>query len=295
MNFPIDYDYPLFRPPSEGNSVIFQVTYGCSWNNCKFCEMYKTKSFRIKSEEQIANEISRFKNQSNFPVKIFLADGDSFILSPKKLHNIIEKLNAAFPKIQRISAYALPKNINSKTIEELKLLREAGIKILYIGVESGDDELLKLINKGETYNSTLDALLKLKAAGIKSSVMFLNGLGGKKYTEQHAENSAKIITASQPDFFSTLVLSFPFGEEHYSSQLDGNYVRMSQTDLFKELYTMIDKSKLENSIFRSDHASNYLILKGILSRDKDSMLEKLNKAINKDSDIRLREEWQRGL
>lgn len=295
MSFPIDYEYPLFRPPSEANSIIFQVTSGCSWNNCKFCEMYKTKSFKIKSEEQIIEEISRFKGLTNLPVKIFLADGDSFILSPKKLHKIIDNLNSAFPKVQRISAYALPKNINSKSIEELKLLREAGIKILYIGVESGDDELLRIINKGETYNSTLDALLKLKAAGIKSSVMFLNGLGGKKYTEQHAENSAKIITASQPVFFSTLVLSFPFGEEHYSSQLNSDYIRMSQTDLFKELYTMIDKSILENTIFRSDHASNYLILKGILSRDKDSMLEKLNKAINNDKDIRLREEWQRGL
>jgi radical SAM superfamily enzyme YgiQ (UPF0313 family) len=295
MNYPIDYDYPLFRPPSEGNSVIFQATYGCSWNNCTFCEMYKTKKFKVKSEQTLYAEIEKFKGKFESPVKIFLADGDSFVLSYKKLSAIVTELKKSFPKIQRIGAYALPKNILSKSLDELKSLQEQGVKILYIGVESGDDDLLKMVNKGETYNSTLDALLLLKEAGIKSSVMILNGLGGLNYSHQHAENSAKLLKASQPEFFSTLVLSFPFGENHYTKQFPGEYKAMSIIELLKELRIMIEESMLKSSIFRCDHASNYLALKGVLSKDKEKILNTIDNAVSNPTNAKFREEWQRGL
>lgn len=295
MYYPIDYDYPLFRPPSEGHSIIFQITKGCSWNRCIFCEMYKTKNFKVKSFEVIKNEIESFKGLVNNPVKIFLADGDAFILSTEKLLKIIDVIKSVFPKIQRISAYALPKNINSKSNEELKQLYDAGLKLLYIGLESGDDELLKIVNKGETFNSSLDAMLKLKLSGIKSSVMILNGLGGKNYSTQHAENSIILLNKSQPEYFSTLVLSFPYGESKYRELFGSNYESMQINDLLKELLIMIKKSELENSIFRSDHASNYLVLKGILNKDKGNLIETITKSLSGDNDIKFREEWQRGL
>ena len=165
--------------------------------------------------------------------------------------------------------------------------------MLYVGVESGDDEILKMVNKGETYNSTIDGMLKAKEAGIKSSVMILNGLGGLNYTEQHAVNSAKIVNKLQPDFLSTLVLSFPFGIDKYKDAFNGEYIEMDTEKLLQELKLFIENTKLDSTVFRSDHASNYLVLKGGLSRDKDKFLKQINYALQ-NPDI-LRHEWMRGL
>ncbi len=292
-SLPIDYDEPVFRPPSEGNSLILQVTLGCSWNKCAFCEMYSTKKFKIRSEEEVFNEIDTVALENNNIRRIFLADGDSMVLSSNKLLRILKKLNEAFPKIQRISAYALPKNINNKSVEELKEIKEAGLKLIYVGVETGDDELLKIINKGETFNSTIDGILKAKQAGIRSSVMILTGLGGKKYSNQHAINSAEILNKIQPEFASCLVLSFPFGVKHYKKRFPDEFIELNKEGLLKELKTFIEHTELDSTVFRSDHASNYLILKGGLSRDKDKFLKQIDYAI--ENPRSLRKEWMRGL
>ncbi|MFC2111533.1 radical SAM protein, partial [Bacteroidota bacterium] len=260
---PISYDEPLFRPPSEGNSSIIQITLGCSWNKCAFCEMYSTKKFKVRKEEDVFKDIETLARVNPLSRKVFLADGNAMVLSTNKLLRILEKVNSSFPKVNRISAYALPGDIIPKSHEELKELREAGLKLIYVGIESGDDELLKIINKNETFNTTVEGLNKSKAAGIESSVMILMGLGGKEYSEQHAINSAKVLNETQPHFASTLVLSFPFGEEHYNKKFNGNYVSMSTLDLLKEMEVFLKNTELESTIFRSDHASNYLILKGI--------------------------------
>jgi len=188
--FPIQYDEPIFRPPSEAYSLIIQVTHGCSWNKCAFCEMYTSKKFKVRSEEDVFKEIEKVSIYSKDIRKIFLADGNAMVLSTAKLLRLLNKLNDTFPKLNRISAYAIAKDLENKSVEELKELYDAGLKLLYVGIETGDDELLKLINKGETYDSTVRNLLKAKEAGIKSSVMIINGLGGKKYSEQHAIHSA---------------------------------------------------------------------------------------------------------
>ncbi|MFH2141478.1 MAG: radical SAM protein [Bacteroidota bacterium] len=290
---PIRYNEPLFRPPSEAYSLILQVTLGCSWNKCTFCEMYKTKDFRVRKEEEIIAEIEAVAKTGMDIRKIFLADGDAMVLSTSKLLRILNAIKERFPKVQRVSAYALPKNINNKSTEELKEIVEAGLKLVYVGVESGDEEVLKLVNKGETFNSTIDGLLKAKSAGLKSSVMILTGLGGKKFSEQHAINSAKILNATQPEFASTLVLSFPFGVKHFKKQFIGEYEELSVIELLKELKMFIEHTELESTVFRSDHASNYLILKGGLSRDKQKFLDQIDSALN---DPRmLRKEWMRGL
>ncbi|MBN2758506.1 MAG: B12-binding domain-containing radical SAM protein [Bacteroidales bacterium] len=296
MHYPsIEYEYPLFRPPSEANSLIFQITSGCSWNNCAFCEMYTQKKFKIKSFDLIKSEILQFKGYSEKINKIFLADGDAMVLKTDKLLQILELINKTFPNVRRISAYAKPKDLKNKNIDELKSLKNAGLTLVYVGLESGDNELLSIVNKGENFDSSLQGLLKSNQAGIKSSVMILNGLGGLNYWQQHAENSAKLVNLIQPEFLSTLVLSFPFGINHFKQKFNAEYVEMNILQLLEEMQLFLSKTELNQTVFRSDHASNYLVLKGILSKDKQSLLEKLNYTIKNPDKVNLREEWQRGL
>ncbi len=295
LNYILKYEEPLFRPPSEAYSLILQLTLGCSWNKCAFCEMYSSKKFILRKEKDIFNDIDKAAGYSNDIRKIFLADGNAMVLSSGKLLKNLDYLNDKFPKLNRVSAYSIAKDLENKTIAELKALKDAGLKLLYIGIESGDDELLGLINKGETFLSTTKNLLKLKEAGIKTSVMILNGLGGKTYSGQHARNSAKIVNETQPDFLSTLVLSFPYGVEHYKKRFKGDFVEMNPIELLQEMYLFISETNLESSIFRSDHASNYLSLKGILSRDKEKLLQQIDFGVNNSNKGILREEWQRGL
>lgn len=289
----LDYDEPLFRPPSEAYSLILQVTLGCSWNKCLFCEMYKTKNFRIRKEEDVFNEIKTVADSGTDVRKIFLADGDAMVLSTTKLLNILNAIKSSFPRVQRISSYALPKNINNKSDQELKELVDAGLKLIYVGLESGDETVLKMIHKGETFNSSVDGLLKAKKAGLKSSVMILTGLGGKQFSQQHAINSAELLNQTQPEFASTLVLSFPFGINHFRKQLDTEFHELSSKELLEELRLFISHTQLESTVFRSDHASNYLILKGGLSRDKQIFIKQIDNAINNPG--MLRKEWMRGL
>lgn len=290
---PISYDEPVFRPPSEAYSIIIQITLGCSWNKCAFCEMYSTKKFRVRNEEDIFKEIDKLAAAGYDSRKIFLADGDAMVLSTNKLLRILDKINKTFPKMQRISAYALPKNINSKSNDELKEISDAGLKFIYVGVETGDEELLRIINKGETFNSTVDGLLKAKQANIRSSVMILTGLGGEIYSRQHAINSALIFNETQPDFASCLVLSFPFGVEHYKKKFPAEFIELDTPGLLKELRIFIEHTELKSTVFRSDHASNYLVLKGGLSRDKDKFLAQIDYALSNPQS--LRKEWMRGL
>ena len=291
----IAYDEPLFRPPSEAGSLIFQVTLGCSWNRCAFCEMYTSKSFRTKKEEDVFTEINAMQVYGTDIRKVFLADGNAFVLSFKRLSRILERLNETFPKLRRISAYALPKDILSKTDEELRLLADKGLKLLYVGIETGDDELLQLIDKGETHESTSQALIRARRAGIKLSVMILNGLGGRKYSEQHAINSARIVNEIQPEYLSTLVLSFPYGVAHFKKRFGGDFEELTKMELILEMGNFISGLELESTVFRSDHASNYLVLKGILNHDKDKLLKRIAKVLEDPDHSKLRPEWLRGL
>jgi radical SAM superfamily enzyme YgiQ (UPF0313 family) len=291
----LNYNEPLFRPPSEAYSLIFQITLGCSWNKCSFCEMYASKKFKARTEKDIFAEITEMKSQAPNTRKVFLADGNAFVLSFSRLMRIMECLNNNFPKLNRVSAYALPSDIISKSNDELKQLADAGLKLLYVGIESGDDELLKVISKSETYNSTVEALVKARKAGIKLSVMILNGLGGLNFTEQHALNSAKVINEIQPEYLSTLVLSYPYGVDHYKQKFNGEFIELSTLELIREMRLFINNLKLNNTIFRSDHASNYLILKGILNRDRDKFIQRTNNILDNPDQANLRPEYLRGL
>ena len=293
--FPIDYIEPVFRPPSEGRSLILQVTNGCSYNQCTFCDMYTAaqKKFRPKAEADILAEIDAVAGLAGR--KGFLADGDAMVLSVRRLTTILQAIKDRMPQVERVSAYCLPSNIKNKSVAELATLRELGLGMVYVGCESGDDEVLGYINKGETFASSRAALVKLKQAGIQSSVMILNGMGGRRFSQQHAINSARLMNATQPEYLSTLVVSFPLGEERVQAGFNGQFEPLDQMSLFHEIRTLLQHLELDNTVFRSDHASNYLVLKGTLGADKQAMLEKVDLAINQPGRIPLRPEWMRGL
>jgi radical SAM superfamily enzyme YgiQ (UPF0313 family) len=293
----MDYVEPVYRPPSESRSLILQVTNGCSWNRCTFCEMYTQpqKRFGFKPQPDIDAELARAA-AGGYPVRrIFLADGDAMTLSFRRLRLILESIRRHLPGVQRIASYCLPRNLRHKTVEELAALRELGLSLFYVGCESGDDMVLERASKGETFASSLDALRKIKAAGAKSSVMILNGMGGTRYSEQHAVNSARLMNAAQPDYLATLVVSFPLGSARYQQGFKGEFEPLDQPALFREMEWLLEALELESTIFRSDHASNYLVLKGTLNRDKPRLLETVRTAIQRPEHAALRQEWQRGL
>lgn len=293
--FPIDYIEPVFRPPSEAHSLILPVTNGCSWNGCSFCEMYtqEQKKFRARDEALVLDEIKRCGEQM-IVQRIFLADGDALVLPTRRLLTILRAIAEHMPTVTRVSSYCLPRNLRKKSVAELKELADAGLKMAYVGAESGDDEVLARVNKGETYESTLSALDKLGEAGISRSVMVLNGLGGTQLSEQHALNSARLMNAAQPEFLSTLVVSFPTGEARFRAGFT-DYQPLSQQQLFIEVERFVQALELRDTVFRSDHASNYLVLKGVLGADKQQMLAQVRQAIEQPQNARLRQEWQRGL
>ncbi|HLD66869.1 MAG TPA: radical SAM protein [Pseudomonas sp.] len=293
--FPISYIEPVFRPPSEGHSLILPLTNGCSWNNCTFCEMYtpEQKKFRARDEAQVLEEIRRCGEQL-IVQRVFLADGDALVLPTRRLLTVLVAIRQEMPTVERVSSYCLPRNLRKKSVAELQELADAGLKLVYVGAESGDDEVLARVNKGETYESTLSALDKLGQAGIARSVMVLNGLGGKALSAQHADNSARLMNAAQPEFLSTLVVSFPQGEARFRQGF-ADYQPLAQDELFVEVERLLAGLELRNTVFRSDHASNYLVLKGNLGADKARLLAQVRQAIEQPQQARLRQEWQRGL
>ncbi|MGE6791930.1 Radical SAM superfamily protein [Pseudomonas guineae] len=295
QDFPISYIEPVFRPPSEAHSLILPVTNGCSWNNCTFCEMYtqEQKKFRARDEAQVLEEI-RLTGERMIVQRVFLADGDALVMPTRRLLTILTAIREHMPSVTRVSSYCLPRNLRKKSVDELKELSDAGLGMAYVGCESGDDEVLALVNKGETYASSLSALDKLGQAGIARSVMILNGLGGTVLSEQHADNSARLMSETQPEFLSTLVVSFPQGEARFRRGF-ADFQALNQQQLFVEVERLLQGLELRDTVFRSDHASNYLVLKGTLGADKQRLLAQVRQAIEAPQQAHLRQEWQRGL
>ena len=295
QDFPISYIEPVFRPPSEAHSLILPVTNGCSWNHCTFCEMYtqEQKKFRARDEAQVLEEIRRTGEQM-IVQRVFLADGDALVMPTRRLLTILSAIREHMPEVTRVSSYCLPRNLRKKSVDELKELADAGLRMAYVGCESGDDEVLARVNKGETFESSLSALNKLGQAGITRSVMILNGLGGTVLSDQHADNSARLMNASQPEFLSTLVVSFPQGEARFKQSF-ADFQALNQQQLFVEVERLLQGLELRDTVFRSDHASNYLVLKGTLGADKQRLLAHVRQAIEQPQQAHLRQEWQRGL
>jgi radical SAM superfamily enzyme YgiQ (UPF0313 family) len=253
------------------------------------------KKFQVRDEQEALDTIQRCGEQFADQVqRVFLGDGDAMVLSTRRLMSLLAAIKLHLPKVRRISSYCLPRNLRNKSVQELREMREAGLTLVYVGAESGDDEVLQKVNKGETLETTRDALDKLGAAAITRSVMLLNGLGGRLLSKQHAENSARLVNLTQPEFLATLVVSFPQGE-HRFRQGFADWQALDQQELFVEMAQFLQALELKRTVFRSDHASNWLVLKGVLGAEKERLLLQVRNAIRHPQDARLRPDWQRGL
>jgi len=274
QSYPIRYIEPVFRPPSEAQSLILPVTNGCSWNQCTYCEMYTApqKAFAVRDADELVQSIARASELFGGQVqRVFLGDGDAMALSTRRLMAVLEAIRTHLPQVRRISSYCLPRNVRNKSVQDLRDLHAAGLSLAYVGAESGDDTVLARVNKGETFASTADALDKLGAAGITRSVMLLNGLGGTAYTLQHALESARLANATQPEFLASLVVSFPQGEARFRQNFP-EWEPLGQDALFREIEQLLQALELRRTVFRSDHASNWLVLKGTLGAEKPRLL-----------------------
>ncbi len=297
MSFPMRYIEPVYRPPSEAESLILPVTDGCSWNKCSFCEMYTApqKRFRARDENEVLESIQRSAEVYGDRVRrVFLADGDALVLPTRRLLAVLEAIRIHLPSVHRVSSYCLPRNLTRKSVAELRTLHEAGLALAYVGAESGDDTVLARVGKGETFDTTREALDKLGEAGIRRSVMILNGLGGVAFSEQHAGNSARLANATQPEYLATLVVGFPQGEARFRANYP-EWAPLDQEGLFHEMERFVAALELKRTVFRSDHVSNRLVLKGTLSVDKPRLLAEIRAAIAQPQSVRLRPAWARGL
>ena len=253
------------------------------------------KGFRARDEAEVLQSIQQTGEQYADEIRrVFLADGDALVLSTRRLLTILQAIREHLPAVRRVSSYCLPRNLRKKTVEELRELADAGLSIAYVGAESGDDEVLEKVCKGETFETTRDALDKLAAAGITRSVMILNGLGGPELSAQHADKSARLLNATQPEYAATLVVSFPMGEERFRKGFPG-WRALTQHELFREMERFLSQLELKRTIFRSDHASNWLVLKGTLGADKERLLQQVRQAIAQPDAAHLRPAWARGL
>ena len=294
---PIRYINPVFRPPSEAQSLILPVTNGCSWNQCTYCEMYTApqKKFGLRDEAETLDALRQIGEQFPGQVqRVFLGDGDAMVLSTRRLMTLLQAIKDQLPQVRRISSYCLPRNVSKKSVAELTELRAAGLSMVYVGAESGDDVVLQKINKGETFETTADALYKLGQAGMTRSVMLLNGLGGRVHSTQHALQSARLANLTQPEFLATLVVSFPQGEARFRQNYP-EWEALNPQELFVEMQQFLQALELKRTVFRSDHASNWLVLKGVLGSEKARLLQEVERAIEQPESARLRAEWQRGL
>lgn len=263
----------VFRPPSEARSFILRVTIGCSHNACTFCGMYKDVQFRVRPDDEIDSLITAGSRYYPETRRVFLADGNALALPTERLLAIMAKLRQAFPKLSRITSYGGPKDLLRKNSAELTKLKEAGLQIIYLGIESGDDQVLALVNKGVTADEMIKAGRKVIDAGIKLSAMVILGLGGQELSKQHALNTAEVINAINPTMLSALTLMLHEGTALRNAADRGDFTPLSPYDFLKELKLMLENTSVSSPcIFRSNHVSNYLPLAGTLPHDKEQLL-----------------------
>lgn len=283
-----DAEGPVFRPPSEANSFIVRVTIGCSHNKCTYCNMYRTVGFRMRTMEEIIKQIERAKPYASHIRRIFLADGNALMLATDKLLSILDLLKRSFPKLQRVSSYAGPLDILRKTPAELDALYDAGLKLVYYGMESGDDETLAHVNKGVTAAQAIEAGQRITASDIKLSLMVILGLAGKSGSGRHAVNTALAVNAIRPNMLSALTLMMYRGSELLAEFERGEFELLPPVGIMTEMYNMIDGINLpteSHCLFRSNHISNYVTLGGTLPRDKAGLLSEIKEAADELSKL----------
>src|SRR4030042_3179077 len=288
------YEGIIIRPPSEAESLILQISVGCSHNRCTFCPTYKAKRFRIKTFEEIKDAIDEAAQCGWAIERVFLADGDALIVPQPRLMEIMSYLKEKLPRLRRIGMYANAKGILKKTQDELRELKEAGLGIIYLGVESGDQVVLERIKKGTTYEKLLQAGRMVKEAGIKLSVTVLLGIGGGERSREHAVATGRILTEMDPNYVGALWVMIVPGTPLYEEQAQGRFVRPAPFEMIEELRTMIAQTDM-HGLFFSNHASNYLPLKVRMPKDKGEALRLIDEVLAKRDPALLRPDYVRAL
>ncbi|MBI1657172.1 MAG: radical SAM protein [Thaumarchaeota archaeon] len=271
------YDQPLYRPPSEAKSLIFQVTLGCSFNECSFCDMYRSKEYSERPRDEVLAEMDVMARHMPQTRRIFLADGDALNLDTDYMVDIVSHLRGIFPHLERVSCYAMPMNILKKTPEELSRMRRAGLDMLYLGIESGSDIVLRKVTKGALGATIIRAVNKARAAGYTMSCMVILGLGGRRYSAEHVEETARVISACSPDYVGALTLYLENGiKQEFLDKYEGEFERLTDAEALEELRGLISRiDTKENIVFRANHGSNAYAVKGTLPQDRDAMLEQI--------------------
>ena len=276
----MNYDGMIYRPPSEAYSLILQVTVGCAHNHCTFCTMYKEKSFHVKPLREVEEDLKEARSYyGNRSLRIFLADGDALVLSQEKLCTILRLCRQYFPKTERITSYGTAQDILQKSKEELQELHELGLDMIYLGLESGSDEVLRRINKGETADEIVHAGLMVKEAGMKLSVTCIAGLGSLELSEEHAIKTAEALSRMKPEYIGLLTLLFELPTPLMRDWQEGRFYLMNPIEIAHETLILLEHIDSEGSIFRANHASNYVNLAGTLNQDREAMCARLRKAL----------------
>jgi radical SAM superfamily enzyme YgiQ (UPF0313 family) len=292
----IRYAEPLFRPPSEAESLILQATLGCSYNECTFCGMYRTKRFRVRPLDELRAEIAWAAERAGEHVrKVFLADGDALVAKASFLGELLDELRAAFPSLRRVSCYASPQALQVRSVEEMADLRARGLSLYYLGIESGHDQVLADLAKGVDAAEMIRVARKAHEADVQLSTMILLGAGGRALSREHAVESARVVSAIDPRFVSTLVMTPVEGTPLMEAAQRGEVDELSPIELAAELRTFLADLELSGSIFRSNHASNYLALAGTLPKDKQRLVAGLDAVLERPEAARFRPKWLRGL
>lgn len=275
------YEGNIFRPPSEAYSLLVQVTIGCTHNKCTFCSMYKDKKFRVRDLDEVIQDLKWAKEHYRRVERIFLCDGDALALSNNRLMPILEFISDNFPECERVTVYGRAKDALKKTDKEMRQLYEAGIKMVYLGAESGSEKVLKAINKGETRQELIDGVKKIEASGMKASVTFISGLAGKDGWEDHAIQTGTMISEMQPSYVGLLTLMVEPGVPMADDIQSGKLRLLSAEEIMAETLLMLQNTNVQKDcVFRSNHASNYVSLRGTLPADREKMMALLRKAMN---------------
>ena len=274
----LNYAEPVYRPPSEAKSLIFQVTIGCSFNECSFCDMYRNKEYSEKSWDDIKAEIDLVAKQLPDTTRIFLADGDAINISTDYMVQIVEYLYNSFPKLERVSCYTMPMNLLKKTPEELKKMREAGLKMLYLGIESGSDIILKKITKGATAETIIRACRKAIETGFTLSCIIILGLGGKTHSKEHIKETARVVSASSPHYLGTLTLILETGvKQEFLTKFGEEFHPINDEEALIELHDLVEQIDVkEKMLFRANHGSNAYNIAGTFPDEKNAMLKKIS-------------------
>lgn len=287
------YEGIIYRPPSEAYSLIVQVTIGCSQNRCIFCNMFKEKRFRIRKVEEVLEDLQDARDRYQYVEKIFLADGDALVCKMKDLERILNFIQQNFKECKQVTLYGSPRSILMKKQDELKKLKELGISMIYMGLESGNDEVLAYMKKGVTSQEMIEAANKVKNANIRLSVTAISGLGGRRLWREHAKDTGLILSQMKPDYVGLLTLMIEEDLPLYDKIRDGEFEILNPYDILIETKEMLKYMDCPDCIFRSNHASNYVNLRGTLNDDKEAMIQTLDEAIK--GNIHLKSEWMRAL